>query len=178
VNTLASEWLKIRSVRSTYLNLVLSMGGILLGLAVAWTAAGMYDSAPPHRRPQAALAEVEEVVVIVPQLCMGILGALAFTSEHVSGMLKTSFTVVPRRWPVLMAKSVVVGLLGLLAGTITVFGTHFLCRLVIGDRFSGIYTTPVFERLPTLVTTSLSVPVFALLGLGAGAILRSTAGAV
>lgn len=178
MNTLASEWLKVRSVRSTYLNLVLSLGSVLLGVAVAWTSAGMYDSAPLHRRAQAALTELEEVVVIVPQLCMGIMGALAFTSEHVTGMLRTSFTVVPRRWPVLMAKSAVVGLLGLLAGAITVFGTYFLCRLVVGDRFSGVYTTPFLERLPTLVATSLSVPVFALLGLGAGAILRSTAGAV
>ncbi|MEU8103490.1 ABC transporter permease [Nonomuraea muscovyensis] len=178
MNILASEWLKVRTVRSTYLNLALSLGGILLGLAVAWTAADMYDSAPPHQRARAAVADLEEVVVIVPQLCMGILGALAITSEHATGMLRTSFTVVPRRWPVLTAKSVLVGLLGLLAGTVTVFGTYTLSRFVIGDRFSGVYATPFLERLPTLVTTSLSVPVFALLGLGVGAILRSTAGAV
>ncbi|MEU8248596.1 ABC transporter permease [Nonomuraea sp. NPDC048916] len=177
-NVLASEWLKVRSVRSSHLILALSLGTILLGVGLAWMAAGMYDSAPPDQRSRASLAELEKVLVIVPQLCLGVLGVLTITSEYVTGMIRASLAVVPRRWPVLTAKATVVGALGLMMGPTVEFGTYFLCRWVIDDRFAGVYTTPLVDRLPTLITTGLSVPVFALLGLGLGVILRSTAGAI
>ncbi|MEV0147749.1 MULTISPECIES: ABC transporter permease subunit [unclassified Nonomuraea] len=178
MNVLSSEWLKVRSVRSSWLLLILSLGTILLGLAIAWTAADMYDSAAPDRRAVASIAEVEEVVLIVPQLCMGVLGVLAITSEYATGMIRTTFAIVPKRWPVLTAKAVVVGVLGLMTGVVTVFATYLVTRLVIGDRFSGAYLTPFPERVPTLVASGLTVCVFALLGLGLGAMLRSTAGAI
>ncbi|MEV0196604.1 ABC transporter permease subunit [Nonomuraea sp. NPDC050691] len=178
MNMLRSEWLKIRSVRSTGLLLVLSLGAILLGVAIARTAAGMYDDTTPAKRVTASIAELEEVLIIVPQLCMGILGVLAMTSEYATGMIRTSLTVVPKRWPVLAAKAAVVGALGLLTGNVTIFSTYFLVRQTIGDRFSGTYLTPFLDRLPTLAATGLTVCVFALLGLGLGALTRSTAGAV
>ncbi|MFD1547962.1 ABC transporter permease subunit [Nonomuraea guangzhouensis] len=178
MSVLASEWLKVRTVRSSYLALGLSLGGILLGIAVAWAAVGMYDSTTPERQAHASIADLEEVVLIVPQLCMGVLGVLTITSEYTTGLIRTSLAIVPRRWPVLAGKSAIVGLLSLVIGPLVVFGTYFAARWMIGDRFRGSYTTPFLDRLPTLVTSSLSVVVFALLGLGLGAILRSTAGAI
>ncbi|MDP4509407.1 ABC transporter permease subunit [Nonomuraea turcica] len=178
MSVLTAEWLKVRSVRSTYLIIGLSLGAIFLGLALAVMAAGMYDSAPPDKRPSARIADLEEVVVIVPQLCMGILGALAITSEYVTGLIRMSLTVVPRRWPLLAAKAAVVGTLGAVVGPAAVFGTYLASRWVLGDRFSGAYATSFLDKLPLLTATSLTVPAFALLGLGLGVILRSAAGAI
>ncbi|MFI7125464.1 ABC transporter permease subunit [Nonomuraea sp. NPDC050153] len=141
-------------------------------------AANMYDTAPAARRPNARIADLEEVIVIVPQLCMGILGTLAITSEYVTGLIRTSLTVVPRRWPVLVAKSTIVGVLGLIIGLVTVFGTYFVTRWVLGDRFSGAYAGAFADRLPLLTATSLTVSAFALLGLGLGALFRSTAASI
>jgi len=141
-------------------------------------AAAMYDNAAPASRPGARLAELEEVVLIVPQLCLGILGALAMTSEYANGLIKTSFVLVPRRWPVMAAKATLVGTIGLVTGPAVVFGTYFTCRAVVGDRFSGLYQVPFTDKVPLLIAFSLTVPVFALLGLGLGAILRSTASAI
>jgi ABC-type transport system involved in multi-copper enzyme maturation permease subunit len=138
----------------------------------------MYDSAPPDKRPSARITDLEEVVVIVPQLCMGILGALAITSEYVTGLIRMSLTVVPRRWPLLAAKAAVVGTLGAVVGPAAVFGTYLVSRWVLGDRFSGAYATSLLDKLPLLTATSLTVPAFALLGLGLGVILRSAAGAI
>ncbi|TDC04995.1 ABC transporter permease [Nonomuraea longispora] len=175
---LASEWIKLRSVRSTHLILVLGISAVLLGYALANMAAGMYDDAPPQQRLSARIADIEEVVAIVPQLCMGILGTLAITSEYATGMIRTSLTIVPRRWPMLVAKSAVVGALGLITGATAVFGTYAVTRWVLGDRFSGAYTAVFADRLPLLIAISVSVPVFALLGLGLGALMRSSAGAI
>ncbi|GAA1656813.1 ABC transporter permease subunit [Nonomuraea maheshkhaliensis] len=178
MSVLASEWVKIRSLRSTYLVLGLALSGILIGLALAVMAAGMYDTASAAQRSRARIADLEEVLVMVPQLCMGILGALTITSEYTTGLIRTSLTLVPRRWPVLAAKSVIVGALGLIVGTLTVFGTYFLAREVLGDRFAGAYTAPFQDRLPLLLALSLTVPVLALLGTAFGALLRSAAGAI
>ncbi|MEU6793585.1 ABC transporter permease subunit [Nonomuraea wenchangensis] len=178
MSVLAAEWLKVRSVRSTYVILGMSLGAILVGLALALMAAGMYDSAPVDKRPDARIADLEEVLVIVPQLCLGILGALAVTSEYATGLIRTSLAVVPRRWPVLAAKAATVGTVGLIIGPIAVFGTYAVSRAVLGDRFSGAYADPFVDRLPILAALSLTVPVFALLGLGLGALLRSTAGSI
>ncbi|NUP23892.1 MAG: ABC transporter permease subunit [Streptomyces sp.] len=178
MSVLTSEWLKVRSVRSSYLVLGIALGTILLGLALASMAAGMYDNAPPEQRPNARIADLEEVLVIVPQLCMGVLGTLAITSEYATGMIRTSMTIVPRRWPMLAAKSAVVGSLSLVIGPAAVFGTYAVSRWVLGDRFSGVYLTSFADKLPFLVATSLTVSVFALLGLGLGSLLRSAAGAI
>ncbi|MGR6922779.1 ABC transporter permease subunit [[Actinomadura] parvosata] len=176
MTVLTSEWLKIRSIRSTYLVLGLSLSTVFLGLALAAAAAGMYDAASPEQQARAKIADLEEVFTIVPQLCMGVLGTLVITSEYTTGMIRTSLALVPRRWPVLAAKSVVVGGLGLLVGAVTVFGTYFAARVVLGDRFSGAYTSAFSDRLPLLIAFSLTVSVFALLGVGFGAILRSVPG--
>ncbi|MER6507091.1 ABC transporter permease [Nonomuraea sp. NPDC001636] len=178
MSVLASEWLKVRSVRSSYLIVGISLGTILLGLALASMAAGMYDDAPVEQRPTARIADLEEVLVIVPQLCMGVLGTLAVTSEYATGLIRTSLTVVPRRWPLLAAKAAVVGVLSLVIGPMAVFGTYFVSRWVLGDRFSGAYMTSFAVKLPFLLVTSSTVVVFALLGLGLGALLRSATGAI
>ncbi|UBU15600.1 ABC transporter permease subunit [Nonomuraea gerenzanensis] len=175
MTVLASEWLKIRSVRSTYLVLGLSLGTVFLGLALAAAAAGMYDTASPEQQARARIADLEEVFTIIPQLCMGILGALAITTEYSTGLIRTSLALVPRRWPVLAAKAMVIGGLGLLVGVVAVFGTYLVARGVLGDRFSGAYNTAFSDRLPLLIALSLTVPVFALLGVGLGAIVRSAA---
>lgn len=178
MSVLTSEWLKIRSIRSTSLIIGLSLSAVLLGFGLAVMAAGMYDSAPVDRRPSARIADLEEVVVIVPQLCMAILGTLAMTSEYVTGLIRTSLTIVPRRWPLFAAKAAVVGSAGFVIGPTVVFGTYFVSRWVLGDRFSGAYAVAFPDRLPVLATVSLTVPVFALLGLGLGALLRSTPAAI
>jgi ABC-2 type transport system permease protein len=178
VSVLTSEWLKVRSVRSSHLILGISLGAILLGLAIAASAAVAYDNAPPDRQSIARMAGLEEVVVMVPQLCLGVLGVLAITSEYATGLIRTSLAIVPRRWPVLAAKAAVLGALGLLIGPIVVFGTYFAAQSVLGSRFAGAYTSPFAEKLPLLAATSLTVAVFALLGLGLGTVLRSAAAAI
>jgi ABC-2 type transport system permease protein len=172
MSVLASEWVKIRSVRSGYVSVGAGLAALAVGALIAWSAIAMYDTATPSMRRSASIAEVEEVVVMLPQLSMGILGAITWVSDRV---LPTSLALVPSRWPVLTAKAVVVAALGLVVGVVAVFGTFFLMHLMLEGR----YPVATFaERWPTLVTTGLSVMVYALLGLGLGAVLRRTGAAV
>ncbi|WP_219416096.1 ABC transporter permease [Pseudonocardia nigra] len=178
LDVLAAEWLKLRSVRSTAVAVGAALGGVLLAAGLAWAAADAYDDAPPPLRATARLAELEEALFLLPQLALGVLGVLAITSEYATGLIRTSLALVPRRWPVLAAKSVVVGGTALATGQIAVFGMYAVARAIVGDRYGGIYAAPVPDEVPLLVVTGLSAAVFALLGLGLGAIVRSTAAAV
>ncbi|WP_327086530.1 ABC transporter permease [Nonomuraea sp. NBC_01738] len=175
MSVLAAEWIKTRSVRSFYLVLLVSLGTIGLGALAAWSAVAMYEAATPVQQARARIANLEEVVVIIPQLAMGVLGTLSITSEYATGLIRLSLAVVPRRWPLVIGKAVMLTVVGLVTGSAMVFATFFVSHGILGGRFP----VPTFQdQLPTLVTTSLTVPVFALLGLGLGALLRSAAGAI
>ncbi|WP_084965500.1 hypothetical protein [Thermoactinospora rubra] len=176
MTVLAAEWIKLRSLRSTWVVLAIALGAVPLALLLAWWAAGLYDAAPPARRPSARVAELEDVVLIVPQLGVGVLGVLAMTSEYASGLVASTFAAVPRRWPVLAAKAAAVASCGLVVGQAVMFAAAYGTRAVIGERFQDL--TPVSGKVTLLVASGVSVAVFGLLGLGLGAILRHAAAAV
>ncbi|MDH2427016.1 ABC transporter permease [Sphaerisporangium sp. TRM90804] len=175
---LSAEWLKLRSIRSTGIAVAAALAGILLGVVVAWSAVNVFDGASPERRATARIAEIELVTLLVPQLCMGVLGVLAITSEYVTGTIRLTFTAEPRRRRVLAAKAAIVGAVALAVGPVVVFATYFVSRAMIGDRFGGVYLAPFAEKAPMMLASGVSVMVFALAGLGFGAILRSSAGAI
>jgi hypothetical protein len=50
MGVLSSEWLKVRSVRSTYYALGVAVSGVLLSALLAWWAAGYWDGARAQSR--------------------------------------------------------------------------------------------------------------------------------
>ncbi len=176
-DVIGAEWLKLRTVRATYLALglvlVVVAGVSLLALQVN----AMWDHTTPDQRNHFAVSPLADVTAEFVQLCLGVLGVLAVTSEYRTGTIRASLLAVPARWPVLAGKAVVVGALALAAGTGALFATSGLTRLIIGGR-------PVpgqrswHTELPLLVTGGLVLAVFALLGLGLGAATRSAVAAI
>ena len=61
-------------------------------------------------------------------LAVGVLGVLAFSSEYSTGLIRTTFAAVPRRWAVLAAKAAVVGAAALIAGEVLAFASFVLTR--------------------------------------------------
>lgn len=174
IDVLASEWLKIRTARSTWY--CLGVVALIVGLmaALAGYAAGVWDGLPPERRATFELGSLPELACWVSYLVMGVLGVLAITPEYSTGMIHATFTAVPRRRVVLLAKAVIVAAVALAAGQTAGFASFAASRLIIGDRpIHGPET-----HLTKILTTGLLVMVFALIGLGVGALLRSTAGAI
>jgi ABC-2 type transport system permease protein len=100
---------------------------------------------------------------------------LAFTSEFGSGMIRTTFTAVPQRRAVLAAKATAVGALVLAAGEAISFITFFT-----GEAFLGRHgvTLAYPGALRAVAAVGFYLMTVALLGLGLGAICRSTAGAL
>jgi ABC-2 type transport system permease protein len=176
---LSSEWLKLRSVRSTWY--VLGAVAVTVPLAAFLAKQGVdgWDSLPQTRRVRFQGPAMEQALLPLVQLCMAVLAVLAITSEYATGMIRTSLTAVPRRGALLAAKAAVVAAISLVAGQLAVWGMFLVCRAIVGDRLIPPgYTTAVSEEIPMVLASGLSVVVIALVALGLGTVMRSTAGAI
>lgn len=177
IDALAAEWWKLRSVRSTYW--VLSAAAAFLGfvLLLALQMAQVWDGLSAERRADFRLRPLQDLAGWAAALCLGILGVLSVTSEYRTGMIRTTLAVFPRRRTLLAAKAALIATVALIAGEAVSVGSFLGTRLAVGDRpFPD--QGPIAHDLPGFIITGLSVPVFALLGLSLGVLLRSAAGAL
>ena len=99
------------------------------------------------------------------------------TAEYSTGMIRSSFTAVPKRLPVLWAKAVVYGVtvLALMIPSVLlafVVGESLFARHHINIAFSH----PGVAR--AVIGAALYLTVVGLFGLGLGAIIRNTAGGI
>lgn len=103
---LASEWIKLRSLRSSVwcaaLIVLLTVG---FGLSLAAFLTGRADTGAVGQRT--IEVEVATLGVRLTQLIACILGVLVIGGEYATGMIRTTFLAGPRRWPPILAKLVV-----------------------------------------------------------------------
>lgn len=179
IGVLRSEWLKVRSVGSTWNTLAVIAALVLLMAFMAWQGVQGWDDLSVERRARFQAPPMELVVLPFLQLCVAVLGILAITSEYATGMIHTSIAAVPRRLKLLMSKAGVIAIIALVVGLVVPVATHFISRMIVGDRptFPG-YAAPAPYETPMLLGLSLSVIVAALVGLGLGAALRAATGAL
>ncbi|RJL29979.1 ABC transporter permease [Bailinhaonella thermotolerans] len=175
---LAAEWIKLRSVRSTYWTLAGVPAAVVIAALLALHASSLYDGASAEAKANAVVSPLETVAAMIAQLCLAVLGVRSITAEHATGMLRTTFTAMPRRGAVLAAKAVLIGATGLVAGLATLFPAYFLSRWIAGDRPLVFNESTLSQDLPSLLAGASLVALFALVGLGLGAVLRNAATAL
>jgi hypothetical protein len=173
----SSEWLKIRSVRSTAVIVAVLAAAVLLAVLAAWSGTRLWDSLPPARRHTIQGTPLD-LVLPLAWLSLAVLGVLAVTSEYATGTIRPTLAAVPRRSLVLAAKAVTVAPIGLIAGEVVLFAAFFASRQIVGDRPMQGYTAPLDGQVRTLLASGLAAMAVALVGLGLGTLLRSTAGAI
>ncbi|GAA4395315.1 hypothetical protein GCM10023088_76890 [Actinomadura verrucosospora] len=175
-HAVAAEWRKLRSIRSTYWVLAATAAFTGFTVLLAVQMAHVWDGLAADRRDDLLLRPLQELSVWAASLCLAVLGALSVTSEYRTGMIRTTLTVLPRRSALPAAKAAVVGTVALVAGEAATVGSFLGTRLVIGDRPFPDQHASVAHDLPGFLIEGAAVPVFALLGLSLGVLLRSTAG--
>jgi ABC-2 type transport system permease protein len=173
-----SEWTKLRSVRSTWYSLGTAVVATIgLAALVSAIAGHHYPQMSPRDKADFHPLEVNLVGVQLAQLAIGVLGVLVITAEYSTGMIRASFTAVPKRLPVLWAKAGVYAatLLALMIPSVLlafVVGQSILKRHHINIAFSH----PGVAR--AVIGAALYMTVVGLFGLGLGAIVRNTAGGI
>jgi ABC-2 type transport system permease protein len=166
---LRSEWTKLWSVRfAAWCTAVF----VLVVCGAGWLAAAGTQTAP---RPELAV-ETALTGFGFGQLVLVVLGVLAVTSEFGSGSALVSFTAVPRRTALLVAKTVVLALwvavLSAVLGFLCAFAASRLTEVPGGVSLAD---PDVLRVLGLQVAAATLVTVLAV---GVGVVLRSSAGAV
>ncbi|HEV7657877.1 MAG TPA: hypothetical protein VGP36_24515 [Mycobacteriales bacterium] len=175
---LSAEWIKLRSVRSTYAAMACALA---LGLGDAVLNTSAIARAWPRMNAQDRMgfdpvgAALDGLSFGV--LAFGVLGVLAVSTEYGTGLIRTTLAAVPGRGTVLAAKALVVAALTLVLGELFSFAAFFLGQAVLsGAHLEADLTDPGVVR--AVSSAGLYLSVVALVGLGLGALIRHSAGAV
>ncbi len=160
INVLRSEWIKFRSVRS---NLVLVAAAGLLVVLVAVLAAHNKSDDSFGGRPH--LGEVTTGIPFALFL-FGALGVQIIGQEYRFNTIRPTFTAVPQRLRVLLAKLIVVTTTCALVSILMLA----VCALVGSVMLHDFTIDGVDQRL--MAGTVLFVAAWTALGMGVGSILR------
>ena len=177
-DVLASEWIKLRSVRSTYLTLLFAAAAAV-GVGYLVTHSGATHWATMSASARSAFDPVGDSFsgLGLAQLAFGALGVLVMTSEYATGLIRTTFAAVPRRRAVLAAKATVVGAVTLVAGEVIAFATFFAGQRALSAHHLDV-TLAHPGALRGVLAAGFYLAVTAWVGLGVGALIRHTAGAI
>ena len=175
-DVLAFEWVKLRSVRSNYVTLGIAAIATIGSTAIVARTVGSAPSPPPGDSFTALtvsfLGYAEYAVIPV-----SVLAVLQFTSEYTTGLIRITFAAVPRRWAVLGGKAAVTGGAALVAGEVLAFTCFFLTQAMLSGRHRGLSLAQ--PGVPGAVLAGgFVLCACALTGLGLGAIVRHTPGAI
>jgi hypothetical protein len=170
------EWHKLRTVRSTWY--ILAIFAIaMIGLAVVVLGSENYARLPAASRTSFDPTYNSFTGLLLGQLLFGILGVLAVTAEFSSGMIRATFAAAPRRPLVLAAKAAVFGAVTLAAGEICAFAAFLAGQAAL--RAPAPHAALGQPGVLRAVLMSGCYPaLIALIGLGLGAVVRHTAGAI
>jgi ABC-type transport system involved in multi-copper enzyme maturation permease subunit len=178
LNVLASEWTKIRSLRSTYWTLF-AAAGTTIGLSAIVCAVYVAQFAHLNAKARADFdpASFSLIGGVLAQLAIAVLGVLVITGEYGSGTIHTTFAAVPQRITVLAAKTAVFAAVTLVVTTAACFIAFFIGQGILSAKGIGLSIgSPGAVRV--VVGTGLYLTVLGLLALGIGTLIRKTAGAI
>ena len=178
---LAQEWVRLRTLRSTWL---LSAASLVLTVVVAVAAtltAGSRQLAPGVTSAlgdQQAYATVLASTAQLTPLLMGLLGVFAFGHEYRHGTIRPTLTSSPRRTAVALAKVTGVAAWSLVVALACVLASAGVALLLGGGRFAA-GVGPTGGPTERVAAGSVAyVVLVALLGLGLGWLLRNVPAAV
>ena len=178
-----SEWIKIRTLRSTWVGLASTLL-VLVGFGAIAAAVSTGSVATPDAGGGSdAFGSVGAVSTVLTGanfavLLMGILGALAGAREYASRMIAATVAAVPRRWQVVVAKATVFTGVGFVTSVIGVFGAFFVGMAVLSGADAATVSLADDGVLRQVLGMAAYITAVGLIGLGLGILLRSVAGAI
>jgi ABC-2 type transport system permease protein len=177
-DVLRSEWTKLRSVRSTFWALTVTVVlGIALGAVISAATAHSYAKFSVSDKLSWDPTGVSGAGMAAAQLAIAVLGVLCISSEYSSGMIRTSLIAVPKRGRVLAAKSLVFAGVTFVVGEVTSFVAFFVGQaLISGHAPHATLGDPGVAR--AVAGAGLYLIALAVLSVAAGTLLRHPAAAI
>lgn len=173
-----AEWIKFRTLRSSYITLiaaaVLTIG---FGALFCWATVHRWDQLPADERAHFSPAEHSLRGYFLAQLAIGVLGVLVVTGEYSTGMIRASLSAVPKRLPVLWAKTAVYGVVTWVVATVSAVIAFFLGQAILASKhIDTTLSAPGVTRV--VLGTGLYLTAVGLLAVGIGTLVRNTAGGI
>jgi len=178
-DALRAEWTKLRTLPGT--------GWILAAICVLTVSVGAATEAATRCGAGTRCAidptKVSLTGIQPGQAVVAVMAVLVISGEYSTGMIRTTFTAMPRRWMVLAAKATVLTGLVLPAAVVAVAGSLAAGRLILsGNGITAAHSFAVVSLAygPTVRAATGSVLYLALVGLlslGIATIVRDSAAA-
>jgi ABC-type transport system involved in multi-copper enzyme maturation permease subunit len=179
-----SEWVKFRSVRSTLYN-VLAIFVLSIGLGTLIAFAYAHNYAQHEQRNPGDVVDpltIGLAGIFFAQFVIGVLGSLFITSEYSTGLIRTSFAAVPRRWMMIVGKLAVMLTSVLVISELITFGLFFISQAI----FRSVHTNPSPPYLSLsspgalrgVFLAGIYLVLLGALGFGIGMILRRVAASI
>jgi hypothetical protein len=178
VHVMRSEWVKLRSVRSIRWVLAAMVAGTLaLGITDCLAEASDWAHMTAASRARFDPANISLAGLAFAPLAIGIAGVLVMSGEYGTGLIRSTLAAVPRRRLLLAAKAAVLAAVALVLGEVTVFAAFLSGQAVLAGRAPhATLAQPGVLRAVALSGAYLAL--LALFGLGLGAVIRRSAGAI
>lgn len=179
-----SEWVKLRTLRSTWIGLasalVVLVGFGALAAAVSIGSVATRDGAGDGGGPFGGSDPVSTVLMGAnfAVLLMGILGALAGAREYGSRMIAATVAAVPRRWQVVVAKSTVFGAVAVVTSVVGVLAAFVVGMGVLSGGDAATVALTDDGVLRQVLGMAGYITAVGLIGMGLGILLRSVAGSI
>ena len=176
---LLSEWTKLRSVRSTKWSLAV---GFLLTIAFpvifAFVTRSHWHSMSPGERAGRHPLDIALAGVNVAQLAVAVLGVLLISAEYSTGSIRSTFTAVPKRLPVLWAKLLDYAAVSFVLMVPAVLVSFFASQAILKNiqHLQISFSHPGVAR--SLIGGAIYVMLVGVFALAIGAIVRNTAGGI
>jgi ABC-2 type transport system permease protein len=124
---IASEFTKIRSVRSTYWTIAaLIIVSVGIAALVGFGIANNIQHQPWNKAGTDGTQSILTPFLFLGQLIIAVIGAMVITSEYSTGMIRTSLTAMPRRGTVYLGKLIVLTVVTLVMSLVTSFIAFFV----------------------------------------------------
>lgn len=171
-----SEWIKFRTLRSTWITYAVALL-IADGLGALAT---FLHGRELHDRGLPAVADPTSFTlrgIMFAQLAIGVVGVLYITGEYATGMIRASATAAPKRTPILAGKVVVFALFTAVVSLLLAFVAFFVGQSILSQwHYDVALSYP--GALRAVLGAAFYILCVGIMGLGIGFALRNTGGAI
>jgi ABC-2 type transport system permease protein len=177
LDTFKAEWTKLRTLRSTWFTVA---GSVLFSVALAAlicvATVAQWDTMSASQRADFDPTSTALIGVLFAACILGSLAVRAITSEYTSGLIRVTFTAIPGRRGVLVAKAAILAAIAVPVALATNLASFLIgSRILAAKHISMSLSQPGVTK--AIVFGALAVSAVTLIGLGLGGIIRRTAGA-
>ena len=166
--TIRAEWLRLWTVRSSWLFVAVAVLGVT---GISLLAGG--DARGGQTDPGESVWIRVQIIGLLSMLVLLALASVSTTADHGTGGIVPTLQWTPRRGLLLAARTAVI------VATTTIFGVLLaVLSTLVMHLLASVLATPADEGARTLGALGFVYASGALLAVGIGLLLRSTAGAV